>query len=148
VSGQRHTPAALYPRRKNPRTHWTGGWRGPRAGLDAEAVRKMSASVEDRTPVVQSVVSHYTDWATSASNLHRYAKNMYHIGYAVHVLFLYPIFNQNKVRMFLTRGVKFPLWDSKVNSPQRNRFRRDIHRGKPFAWNRFHKTGNIKVEAL
>jgi hypothetical protein len=27
---------------------------------------KYSASVEDRTPVVQSVVRHYTDWATPA----------------------------------------------------------------------------------
>jgi hypothetical protein len=26
VSGQRHAPAALYPRGKNPGTHWTGGW--------------------------------------------------------------------------------------------------------------------------
>jgi hypothetical protein len=33
VRGQRHTPAALYPR-ESPRTHWTGGWVGPRAALD------------------------------------------------------------------------------------------------------------------
>jgi hypothetical protein len=31
--GQRHTPAALYPRER-PGTHCTGGWVGPRAGLD------------------------------------------------------------------------------------------------------------------
>jgi hypothetical protein len=36
VNGQRHTPAALYPRGKNPCTHCTGGWVGPRAGLDTE----------------------------------------------------------------------------------------------------------------
>jgi hypothetical protein len=36
VSGQRHAPAALYPRGKTPGTHWTGGWVGLRAGLDAE----------------------------------------------------------------------------------------------------------------
>jgi hypothetical protein len=41
VSGRRHVPAALYPRGKNPRTHWIGGWVGPRAGLDAEAKRKI-----------------------------------------------------------------------------------------------------------
>jgi hypothetical protein len=34
VSGQRHAPAALYPRIKDPGTHWTGGWVGLRAGLD------------------------------------------------------------------------------------------------------------------
>jgi hypothetical protein len=33
VTGQRHSPAALYPRER-PGTHCTGGWVGPRAGLD------------------------------------------------------------------------------------------------------------------
>ena len=33
VRGQRHTPAALYPRER-PGTHCTGGWVGLRAGLD------------------------------------------------------------------------------------------------------------------
>jgi len=33
VSGQQHAPAALYPRER-PGTHFTGGWAGPRAGLD------------------------------------------------------------------------------------------------------------------
>jgi hypothetical protein len=56
VSGQRHTPAALYPRGKDPGTHWTGGWVGPRAGLDAGARKKSSAPVGDRTPIVQPVV--------------------------------------------------------------------------------------------
>jgi hypothetical protein len=41
VSGQRHAPAALYPRGKNPGTHWIGGWVGPRAGLDAGDRRKI-----------------------------------------------------------------------------------------------------------
>jgi hypothetical protein len=33
VGGQRHTPAAL-PQRKEPGIHCTGGWVGPRVGLD------------------------------------------------------------------------------------------------------------------
>jgi len=33
LSGQRHAPATLYPR-DIPGTHCTGGWVGPRAGLD------------------------------------------------------------------------------------------------------------------
>ena len=33
VRGQRHAPAALYPRER-PGTHCTGGWVGPTAGLD------------------------------------------------------------------------------------------------------------------
>jgi hypothetical protein len=36
-----------------------GGWVGLRASLDAEDRRKCSASVGDRTPVVQYVVRHY-----------------------------------------------------------------------------------------
>jgi len=37
VSGQQHAPAALYPRER-PGTHFTGGWVGPRAGLDGRKV--------------------------------------------------------------------------------------------------------------
>jgi hypothetical protein len=42
VGGQCHAPAALYPREKTPGTHCTGGWVGPRAGLDTEATGKIS----------------------------------------------------------------------------------------------------------
>ena len=42
VSGQQHAPAALYPR-KRLGTHCTGGWVGPRVGLDG---RKISTSPE------------------------------------------------------------------------------------------------------
>jgi hypothetical protein len=38
---------------------------------------KSSASVGDRTPVVQSVVRHYTDWATPAPNLYMYSSSNY-----------------------------------------------------------------------
>jgi hypothetical protein len=37
VSGQHHAPAALYPGETVPGTNRTGGWVGPRAGLDAGA---------------------------------------------------------------------------------------------------------------
>jgi len=33
VSGRQHVPDALYPRERSG-THYTGGWVGPRAGLD------------------------------------------------------------------------------------------------------------------
>jgi hypothetical protein len=67
VSGQRHAPAALYPRGKDPR--YPGGWVGPRAGLDIEDGGKIlypcRGSNPDR-PVVQPVVRHYTAWANPA----------------------------------------------------------------------------------
>ena len=37
VSGQQNAPAALYPRER-PGTHFTGGWVGPRAGLDGRKI--------------------------------------------------------------------------------------------------------------
>jgi hypothetical protein len=50
-------------------THCTGGWVGPRAGLDTEVRGKIIClcrrSNLDR-PLVQSVARHYTDWATPA----------------------------------------------------------------------------------
>jgi hypothetical protein len=58
---------ALSPEKWPPGTHCTGGWVGPRAGLDTEDGGKIlcpwRGSNPDR-PVVQPVVRHYTDWAT------------------------------------------------------------------------------------
>jgi hypothetical protein len=56
-------PGRALPRGKNPGTHCTGGWVGPRAGLDTEARGKILCPRRgpnpDR-PVVQPVVRHYT----------------------------------------------------------------------------------------
>jgi hypothetical protein len=41
VSGQRYAPAAVYSRGKGPGTLCTGGWVGPKAGLDVEARGKI-----------------------------------------------------------------------------------------------------------
>jgi len=60
VRGQRHAPAALYPRER-PGTYCTGGWVGPRAGL----VRcGNSRPHRDSIPPVQAVASRDTDYAT------------------------------------------------------------------------------------
>jgi hypothetical protein len=60
------------PGERTPDTHWTGGWVGPRAGLNTEARGKINClsrgSNLDR-PVVQSVARHCTDWATPAPKL-------------------------------------------------------------------------------
>jgi hypothetical protein len=52
VSGQRHAPAALYPQERTPGTHCTGGWVGPRAGLDTDVKGKILsplAGIEPRS---------------------------------------------------------------------------------------------------
>jgi hypothetical protein len=66
VSGHGHAPAAVYPRKRTP----------PPVAIGEEAVLTSDviwtqrleeiifASVGDQTPVVQSVVRDYTDWAT------------------------------------------------------------------------------------
>jgi hypothetical protein len=57
------------PGERTPGIHCTGGWVGPRAGLDTEARGKIlyprRESNPDR-PVVQPVVRHYTAWANPA----------------------------------------------------------------------------------
>jgi hypothetical protein len=58
VSGQRHAPAALYPRGKDP-IGQEAGW-APEPVWTQRLEEKPSASVGDRTPVVQFVVRHYT----------------------------------------------------------------------------------------
>jgi hypothetical protein len=53
LSGQRHASAALYPGERIPGTHCTGGWVGPRAGLDTEAREKILSplpGIEPRSP--------------------------------------------------------------------------------------------------
>jgi hypothetical protein len=57
VRGQRHAPAALYPRER-PGTHCTGGWVGPRAGLD-RCGKSPPPGFDPRT--AQPVASRYTD---------------------------------------------------------------------------------------
>jgi len=41
VSGQQYAPAALY-LRERPGTHFTGGWVGPRPGLDGRKISSPS----------------------------------------------------------------------------------------------------------
>jgi hypothetical protein len=56
--------ATLYPRQVTLGTHCTENWVGLTDGLDTEARGRAFAFASDRTPVVQSVLRHYTDWAT------------------------------------------------------------------------------------
>ena len=61
VRGQRHAPAALYPRERTG-GHCTGCCVGPRAGLDRCGKSRLPPGFDPRT--VQPVASPYTDWAT------------------------------------------------------------------------------------
>jgi hypothetical protein len=65
-SASRHG-RAFTPGERTPGTHWTGGWVGPRAGLDTEVTGKILCPCRGSNPdrlVVQSVFWHYTAWAT------------------------------------------------------------------------------------
>jgi hypothetical protein len=64
VGGQRHGPAALYPRER-PGTHCTGGWVGP-LGRSGQ-VRKISPPPEFDSRTVQPVASRYTHYATPST---------------------------------------------------------------------------------
>ena len=55
--GQQHAPVAFYPRERHG-THFTGGWVGPRAGLDE---RKNLVPIGIRPRTVHPVVRRYTD---------------------------------------------------------------------------------------
>jgi hypothetical protein len=50
------------PGERIPGTHCTGGWVGPRAGLNLEVRGKILSPAGDRTQIAR----HYTDWATPA----------------------------------------------------------------------------------
>jgi hypothetical protein len=66
MRGLCHAPAAFYPQ-EGPGTHCTGGWVGPRAGLDR--LRKISPPPGFDSRTVQPVASRYTDWATRPTGL-------------------------------------------------------------------------------
>jgi hypothetical protein len=67
VSGRRHAPAALYPRGKDPPLPIVQetGW-APELVWTQRIKEKSFVPAGDRTPVVQSVVRHYTAWANPA----------------------------------------------------------------------------------
>ena len=58
VGGQRHAPVALPPGERHG-THCTGGWVGPRVGLDGYGQSHPLPGFDPRT--VQPVASRYTD---------------------------------------------------------------------------------------
>ena len=66
MRGQRHVPAALYPRER-PSTYCTGGWVGPTAGVDKCGKSRPSPRFDSRT--VQPVASRYTDYSTRPTEL-------------------------------------------------------------------------------
>ena len=47
MNGQQHAPAELYPEER-PGTNFTGGWVGPKAGLDGRKISSHRDSIPDR----------------------------------------------------------------------------------------------------
>jgi hypothetical protein len=76
VSGQRHAPAALYHRGKDLRypLDTEAGW-APDPVWTQRLEENSSVPIGDRTPIVQPVVRHYTDWATAAPMKTKVLKN-------------------------------------------------------------------------
>jgi hypothetical protein len=57
------------PRKRDPGTHFIGGWAGPRTVLDAVAKRTIPSPLREsspRTPIFQPVAQRYTEWAITA----------------------------------------------------------------------------------
>jgi hypothetical protein len=59
-------PGRFTPRERAPRTHWTGGWMGPRAVLVKRKIPSPCRESNPRTPIIQPVAQLYTDWAIAA----------------------------------------------------------------------------------
>jgi hypothetical protein len=70
VSGQCHALAALYPWGKDLWYLMDRRLGGPQSLSGHTRVEeKYFASAQDQTPIIQSVVRHYTDWAIPAPDL-------------------------------------------------------------------------------
>jgi hypothetical protein len=71
-------PGRFTSRERAPGSHWIGGWVGARAVLDTAVVKRniptFRRESNPRTPIVQSVAQHYTDWAITALREPRIAR--------------------------------------------------------------------------
>jgi hypothetical protein len=59
-------PGHFTPRERAPGTHWIGGCAGPRASLDTMVKRNVPSPHREsnpRTPTIQTIAQHYTNWA-------------------------------------------------------------------------------------
>jgi hypothetical protein len=80
VSGQRHAPAALCPRGKDPPgTHCTGGWVGTRAGADTEVRGKILLRLPEIEPLSpgRPVRSQTVYWLSNPGSLNYFLEAVY-----------------------------------------------------------------------
>jgi len=92
--GQCHTPATLYPWER-PGTHCTGGWVGPRAGLDRCEKSCPLPGFDHRT--IQPVASRYTDYATQPTKKKKKCNHKINLcqfhSHSDYILCQFPIFS-------------------------------------------------------
>jgi hypothetical protein len=76
VSGQLHAPTALPSSKEHPDTYWTGGWVGPRAGVDPVEKRKISLACRElnlcRPARMQSLyrLSYTGSWTVTTGDIY------------------------------------------------------------------------------
>jgi hypothetical protein len=66
--------SAFTPRERTPGTHWTGGWVGPRAGLDTEARGKILCPRRGFNPIVNKLVFSFLLQNNKSEHLHVWAQ--------------------------------------------------------------------------
>jgi hypothetical protein len=106
VSDQHHAPAALYPQ-GTPDTHCTGGWVGPRVGLDAEARGKILCRGSNPGRLVRSQTLYWLSYPGSL---------LYYRPMNISVQYMHPVSQKYSVHlntaniffyMKLTNGISF-----------------------------------------
>jgi hypothetical protein len=97
----------FYPQETTPGTHWTGGWVGPRAGLDTEDRGKILFPCRETNPgrpVIQPVVRHCTAWANPAPVLIEYQRQicwLFVLGKNASAFWLIFLYNCHSVSVWL-----------------------------------------------
>ena len=138
MSGQRHAPAALYPQER-PGTHCTGGWVGPRAGLDGQKISTPpppEIRSPDRPARSQSLYRLNYPTHNHLVGSHKYFKNYVMIHFALLTRTVYGKYRMVQWRpcaKFIGRySIKFNILDLHPNCRLNLKMRSRSTRGTPW----------------